>query len=119
MTLTDSFLVRRDAGSRGPWQVPLAGDRAGTVLFGEARLPTRTSGPGLHVHSRENEAVYITSGVMTLVVGDRRFEACAGDLTWLPREVPHGITNPGDEPVWALRVTTPAGLEGMFEEQAR
>jgi hypothetical protein len=55
--------------------------------------------------------------VLTFVVGDRRFEASAGELVWLPRQVPHTFANLGDEPVWAFGVTTPAGLEGMFEEQ--
>jgi hypothetical protein len=32
--------------------------------------------------------------------------------------VPHTFANLGDEAVWAFGVTTPAGLEGMFSEQA-
>lgn len=119
MTLTDSFIVQRDPTALGPWQVLAGGDRtAGSVMFGEARLPARSSGPGLHVHTREDEAAFVISGVMTVVVGDRRFEASAGQLVWLPREVPHTFANLGDEPVWAFGVTTPAGLEGMFEEQS-
>jgi mannose-6-phosphate isomerase-like protein (cupin superfamily) len=119
MTLTESFVVQRDPGIAGPWQVLAGGERtAGSVIFGEARLPAQTSGPGLHVHSREDEAAFIISGVMTFVVGDRRFEAGAGQLVWLPRQVPHTFANLHDEPVWAFGVTTPAGLEGMFAEQA-
>ena len=119
MTLTESFTVHRDAGDPAPWQVLAGGDRtAGSVTFGEARLPARSSGPGLHVHTREDEAAYVISGVLTFVVGDRRFEASAGELVWLPRHVPHTFANLGDEPVWAFGVTTPAGLEGMFKEQS-
>ncbi|ADU49976.1 Cupin 2 conserved barrel domain protein [Intrasporangium calvum DSM 43043] len=88
------------------------------MIFGEAKLPARTSGPGLHVHTREDEAIFVISGIITFVVGDRRFEAADGDLVWLPREVPHTFANVGDEPAWAFGTTTPAGLEGMFEEQA-
>ena len=119
MTLTEPFVVRRDDGIPGPWQV-LAGGAltAGSLIFGEARLPPRSSGPGLHVHTREDEAAYVISGVMTFVVGERRFDAGPGELVWLPREVPHTFANLGDDPAWALGVTTPAGLEGMFEEQA-
>ncbi|GAA4409316.1 hypothetical protein GCM10023168_27940 [Fodinibacter luteus] len=118
MTLTESFIVRRDAGEPGPWQVLAGGARtAGSVMFGEARLPARSTGPGLHIHTREDEAAYVISGVLTFVVGDRRFEASAGELVWLPRQVPHTFANLGDEPVWAFGVTTPAGLEGMFEDQ--
>jgi len=119
MTLTEPFVVRRDAAVAGPWQVLAASDRtAGTVMFGEARLPARTSGPGLHVHTREDEAVFVIGGSLTFVVGDRRFAAGAGELVWLPREVPHTFANLGDDPAWAFGTTTPAGLEGMFQEQA-
>jgi mannose-6-phosphate isomerase-like protein (cupin superfamily) len=119
MTLSEHFTARRDPRSAGPWQVLAGGEQtAGSVIFGEARLPAHSSGPGLHVHTREDEAAFVISGVMTFVVGDRRFEASAGELVWLPRQVPHTFANLGDEPVWALGVTTPAGLEGMFEEQS-
>jgi mannose-6-phosphate isomerase-like protein (cupin superfamily) len=119
MTLTESFIVQRDPSVPGPWQVLAGGERtAGSVIFGEARLPAHSSGPGLHVHTREDEAVFVISGVMTFVVGDRRFRAGEGELVWLPREVPHTFANLDDQPVWAFGVTTPAGLEGMFSEQA-
>ena len=119
MTLTESFVAQRDPEVPGPWQVLAGGDRtAGSVIFGEARLPPHSSGPGLHVHSREDEAAYIIAGVLTFVIGEDRLEAGPGQLVWLPREVPHTFANLGDEPVWAFGVTTPAGLEGMFAEQA-
>jgi mannose-6-phosphate isomerase-like protein (cupin superfamily) len=119
MTLTEPFVTQRDASAPGPLQVLAGGERtAGTVMFAEARLPPHSSGPGLHVHSREDEAAYVVSGVLTFVVGERRFEATAGQLVWLPRGVPHAFANLGDEPVTAFEVVTPAGLEAMFEEQA-
>ena len=74
-------MVRRNEHNGGPWQVLADGERTtGSVLFGEAHLPARSSGPGLHVHTREDEAVFVISGVMTVVVGDRRFEAGSRDL---------------------------------------
>lgn len=91
---------------------------SGSVMFGEAHLPAHTPGPGLHVHSREDEAVFVIKGVITFVLGERRFEASEGQLVWLPREVPHTFANLSDEPAWAFGVTTPAGLEDMFAEQS-
>jgi mannose-6-phosphate isomerase-like protein (cupin superfamily) len=90
----------------------------GIACFGEAHLPPHTAGPGLHVHSREDEAIFVIGGTLTLVVGERRFDAGPGTLAWLPREVPHTFANLGDEPVWAFGTISPAGLEGMFKEQA-
>lgn len=119
MTLTDPFVAQRNASDSAPWQMLATGERTGDIVsFGEARLPARTAGPGLHVHSREDEAVYVISGTMTFVVGERRFEAGPGSLVWLPREIPHVFANLGVDPVWAFGTITPSGLEGMFKEQA-
>jgi mannose-6-phosphate isomerase-like protein (cupin superfamily) len=119
MSFTEPFVVQRDPAIPGPWQILAGGERtAGTVIFGQADLPPRTSGPGLHLHSREDEAIYVVEGVMTFVVGERRFEAGAGQLVWLPRDLPHTFANLSDAPARTFGVATPAGLEGMFAEQA-
>jgi len=119
MTLTDPFVAQRDEGDPFPWQILATGEQTGHVAsFGEARLAPHTAGPGLHVHSREDEAVFVISGTMTFVVGERRFESGPGSLVWLPREVPHVFANLGEDPVWAFGTITPSGLEGMFKEQA-
>jgi uncharacterized cupin superfamily protein len=61
------------------------GERTGGIAsFGEAHLPPHTAGPGLHVHSREDEAIFVIGGTLTLVVGERRFDAGPGTLAWLP-----------------------------------
>ncbi|HZC51410.1 MAG TPA: cupin domain-containing protein [Mycobacterium sp.] len=111
------FVVSADRSQNAPWQVLAGGDRTGgSVTFGEARVPPRGSGPARHVHSREDEAIFIIEGVLTVEVGPDRYEAGPGTLTWLPRGVPHAFGNLGDEPVWAFGVITPSGLEGMFSE---
>lgn len=116
MTVSRSFTATRLSSGR-PWQVLAGGDRtSGQVALGEACLPARSSGPGLHVHSREDEAVYVAEGVLTVRVGDTTFTAAAGSLVWLPRGEPHTFANLSEEPVRAFGVITPAGLEGMFFE---
>lgn len=116
--MSDVFVVRRQP-SDSPWQVLAGGDRtAGQAVFGEAELGPRTPGPSLHVHTREDEAAYVLEGVLTVRVGGSTFAAGPGTLVWLPRGEPHTFANLGDEPVRVLGVTTPAGIEGMFEEQA-
>ena len=112
---THPTAVRREGGR--PWQVLMGGDVShGQVALGEAHLPPRTSGPGLHVHSREDEAIYVAEGVLTLRVGDEVLTAPAGTVVWLPRGEPHTFANLSDEPVRTFGVITPAGLEGMFRE---
>jgi mannose-6-phosphate isomerase-like protein (cupin superfamily) len=116
MTVTSHPTAARRAGG-APWQVLLGGDvTAGQVALGEAHLPARTSGPGLHVHAREDEALYVAEGVLTVRVGDDVFPAPAGTVVWLPRGEPHTFANLSDEPVRTFGVITPAGLDGMFRE---
>jgi mannose-6-phosphate isomerase-like protein (cupin superfamily) len=117
MTATDPFRVTRTGSD--PWEVLADGSMTGgDVMFGEARLPARSPGPDLHVHQNEDEAAYVVAGTMTFVVGEERFEAGPGTLVWLPRGVPHTFANLSDAPAWVFGTTTPAGLEGMFAEQA-
>ena len=115
--MTKHFVVGHAPSDR-PWRV-MAGGAAtdGQAIFGEARLPPRTGGPSLHVHEREDEAAYVIEGVLSVQVGDSTFEAGPGTLVWLPRGEPHTFANLGDAEVRVFGVTTPAGLEGMFEEQ--
>ena len=116
--MTQHFVVGPEPSS-GPWRVLAGGGRTGgQAIFGEARLGPRSPGPSLHVHTREDEAAYVMEGVLTVRVGARTFEVGPGHLVWLPRGEPHTFANLGDSPVRVFGVTTPAGLEGMFEEQA-
>ena len=91
--MTKHFVVSPRPGE-GPWQVLAGGEMTdGQVIFGEARLPPRSGGPSLHVHTREDEAAYVIDGVLTVRVGDRRTEAGPGTLVWLPRGEPHTFAN--------------------------
>lgn len=120
MGTSAAFVVRRDPDQDRPWRV-LAGaeETGGLVTFGEARMPPRTPGPSRHVHSHEDEAIYVVSGELTVEVGQERHHVSSGTLVWLPRGVPHTFANLSDEPVWALGIITPGGFEQMFAEQER
>jgi mannose-6-phosphate isomerase-like protein (cupin superfamily) len=116
MTLTDPFVAHRPAGDPPSWRVVAGGDRTGgQVVFGEALLKPGESGPPRHVHTHEDEAILIVSGVLTVHLGDDTHEAGPGSLAWMAREVPHHFVNLGVEPVRAFGVITPAGIEKFFE----
>jgi mannose-6-phosphate isomerase-like protein (cupin superfamily) len=102
----------------GPWRTRVAGaDTGGLLVVGDAVMPPRSAGPSLHVHTREDEATYVVEGVLTVVLGDERFEVPAGGVAWLPRGVPHTFANLGTVPVRVVGMVVPSGLEGMFAEQ--
>jgi mannose-6-phosphate isomerase-like protein (cupin superfamily) len=119
MTITQPFLIPAAEQRRDPWRVLAGGERTGgLVTIGDARVPPRTPGPGWHVHSREDEAIYVTSGVLTVDVGSQRHQVGPGSLIWLPRGIPHTFGNLSGEPVSTVGVITPSGLEKMFAEIA-
>lgn len=72
-------------------------------------------GPPLHVHSREDEALYVLEGRIRFRQGDDDFTAGPGTWVWGPRGVPHAF-RVESESARALVVVTPGGFEEMFEE---
>lgn len=70
-------------------------------------------GPPRHTHSREDETLYVLTGYMEVECGDDRFEAAAGSLAFLPRNVPHAFRSVGG-PARVLLIVTPGGLDEFF-----
>ena len=71
-------------------------------------------GPPRHIHSREDEVVYILEGTYEISLGDECRTVSAGACAILPRDVPHGFRNVGSAPGRLLCVIVPGGLEEYF-----
>lgn len=69
--------------------------------------------PPLHVHSREDEVVYVLEGELVARVGDQRIPVGEGACAALPRGVPHTIEVQGVQ-ARLLLVFVPSGLERFF-----
>lgn len=72
-------------------------------------------GPPLHVHRREDEALYVLEGQIRFRQGDDEFVAGPGGWVWGPRGVPHAF-KVESERARALVIVTPGGFERMFEQ---
>jgi len=118
MTLGNPFLVGPPAERRGPFRVITDGTRSAELGFGDSVIAPRSPGPRRHVHTHEDEAIYVTHGTLTVEVGSERYEAGPHSLVWLPRGVPHVFANLGDEEVRTLAVFNSVTLAQMFAEQA-
>jgi mannose-6-phosphate isomerase-like protein (cupin superfamily) len=92
-----------------------AEDAGGALGVLEGRFFEEGYGPPLHVHSREDEAVYVLEGQIRFRVGDDEFVAGPGTWVWQPRGVPHTF-RVESERARALVIFTPGGLERMFVE---
>ena len=66
--------------------------------------------PPIHIHTREDETLYVLDGAITAFVGDQRIDVEAGSYAALPKDVPHGLTVRGDE-ARLLVTLAPAGAE--------
>lgn len=102
------------------WMVELkasASETDGQFAFIESNW-----GPGMgmdpHVHSREDEAIYVVVGSATFPLGRESVKAVPGTLVLAPRGRPHAFTA-GADGARLLHVFTPAGIEGFFREWHR
>ena len=92
-------------------------DTDGLLALAEVRLPPRTTGPTLHVHTNEDELFFVLDGVLTMQLGDQLQELAAGGLAWGARGTPHAYANLAPEPLRIMILWIPGGAERMFEER--
>jgi quercetin dioxygenase-like cupin family protein len=71
-------------------------------------------GPPLHVHSNEDEVLYVLEGEMRFRLGDEVHDAPPGTTMYAPRGVAHCFHNAGPTPSRLLIFFTPSGMERFF-----
>jgi mannose-6-phosphate isomerase-like protein (cupin superfamily) len=95
-----------------------AGNGMGSLAAVEVTAPPGYSGPPPHFHSRTAESFFVLEGAITLHFGERAEEVPAGSFVVVPPGVVHTSSNPRPEPVRALNMLAPAGLERLMAEAA-
>lgn len=91
-----------------------AGTTDGSLTVMEQRAPLGFS-PPLHVHDREDTALLVLAGQLTVRIGEEERSVGAGGFAWLPRHVPHTFRVDSTE-VHLLEIATPSGVEGFHRE---
>jgi quercetin dioxygenase-like cupin family protein len=71
-----------------------------------------------HTHTREDEAYYVISGELEIIVGDEIFVLRTGDTLIAPRDIPHQLRNSGNVENHYLLVFSPSGFEGFLQATA-
>ena len=106
-TLDAGFVVAAGAGRLGehtrlgglnPNDLKVAGRDTGGAFSLFEYTGRERGGPPLHVHPQQDEIFYILSGTYRFRVGRTEHELYAGDLIFLPHNVPHTfaqLTNEG------------------------
>jgi quercetin dioxygenase-like cupin family protein len=80
-------------------------------------LPDAYAEP-LHIHSREDECLYLLEGSLLVTVGQVERPLEAGEFVFMPRGEVHGWRNPGPDSARFLTVFVPGGGERYMQDLA-
>jgi quercetin dioxygenase-like cupin family protein len=100
----------------GGLQIRLSSVQSGGELgVVEMHMPPRTGGPPLHIHPTHGEGFYVLSGHPMFQLGTQVVTGGTGAWIFAPRDTPHTLANPHDEPALLLCIFAPGGFERRFE----
>jgi mannose-6-phosphate isomerase-like protein (cupin superfamily) len=71
-------------------------------------------GTPLHVHQNEDEHLFVLEGTARFAVGDKIFDAEAGTMVTLPKNVPHAWGNRSGSRLWIAGICYPGGVEEVL-----
>ena len=94
----------------------LSGEQtAGQFCLFENKSDGNTKTP-IHVHTRDDETVYVIEGELTAVLDSQPRRLTSGESIFLPRGIPHQLTNMSGNPCRYILIGTPARFERFLEE---
>jgi quercetin dioxygenase-like cupin family protein len=102
----------------GPLTFKVRGEQTNGTLTVVENIIAPGDGPPVHVHANEDESWYVLSGDVRFLLGKEIRLAPTGSFVYVPRGVPHGFQNVGQEPARILVMFTPAGMERFFDRLA-
>lgn len=73
----------------------------------------------IRVHARDDETVYVIEGELTAAIDGQPRRLTAGESIFLPRGVPHRLTNLSGKRCRYILIGTPALFDRFLEEGAR
>jgi quercetin dioxygenase-like cupin family protein len=119
MALTDPVLTGPQQGRTITYgggstaELKITGEQTGGQwAVVEWQVRAGDEGP-IHTHTREDEAVYVLEGAITVFIGDQQIDVEAGSYGALPKGIPHGLRVRG-EAARLLVTLVPAGAEYFF-----
>lgn len=91
-------------------------DTAGAFALLDYELAPGFASLPLHIHTAEDEAIYVLEGWLLVRLGEHEHLLGTGQFVFLPKGVAHGQSNPVQEPVRFLLLVFPAGFEQCFHD---
>ncbi|MGB9206158.1 MAG: cupin domain-containing protein [Terriglobales bacterium] len=93
-------------------RVPAA-DTNGAYSFVEI-VSEPGDGTPLHAHQNEDEHLFVLEGTGRFAIGDKIFDAEAGTMVRLPRNIPHAWGNRSNSRLRIAVIVYPGGVEGVM-----
>jgi quercetin dioxygenase-like cupin family protein len=95
-------------------------DTAGAFSLTEfVMAPPPAPGPPLHVHTVEEETIYLLDRRLSVTLRERITELSDGAVAHIPKGVPHTLANLGPGSARLLIVQSPPGAERYWAESRR
>jgi quercetin dioxygenase-like cupin family protein len=113
MAAGEGTMIRNPVGGDVTFKVR-APETGGTMTVLET-LVAPGDGPPLHVHSSEEEILYVLEGDVRFRLGEEERRLSPGGVVFVARGTPHCFQNAGTTPARMLVVFTPSGMERFFE----
>ena len=88
-------------------------EQSESVAIFELEVPPE-SAVGPHLHRSQDETHYVLEGQFEFVLGERKVNADAGSVVYVPRTMMHAFTNTGTEKGKLLFINTPQGPLEQF-----
>jgi quercetin dioxygenase-like cupin family protein len=118
------YLVRAHEGER----IWIVGDTMWTKASAEATGGSQSvlefeaipgGGPPPHIHSNEDESLYVIDGEFEFLIGEQTLLAGPGAFAFIPRGSVHRFACVSKTPGRILAIFTPGGMDGFFREAGR
>ena len=71
----------------------------------------------VHLHSNEDEIIFIRMGTGVATLGDREVPVAAGATVYVPQGVWHGLRNNSQDMLGMTAIYSPAGFEQIFKDR--
>lgn len=68
-------------------------------------------GTPLHIHQNEDEYLFVVEGTARFALGDKQFDAAAGTMVTLPKNIPHAWGNRSTSRLRIAGICYPGGVE--------
>lgn len=106
----DPRIYPRPLQRGGRTWLPLTRNPGGPAVFKQIIPPSPDPPPDLDPRTHEgHEWLYVISGQLRLVLGDKDFVLTAGEAAEFDTRIPHALANAGRKPVELLNIFGPQG----------